>query len=86
MRIGRVVGTVVATRKHAALTGAPLMLVELGGASRAPAILAVDAVQAGVGATVLVVIEGRAAATALRQRRAPVDAAIVGLVDQVEQP
>ena len=76
----------MATRKHAALKGAPLMLVELGGATRVPVVLAVDAVQAGVGATVLVVVEGRAAATVVRRRRAPVDAAIVGLVDQVEQP
>ena len=45
--------------------------------------LAVDAAQAGVGDTVLLVIEGRAAVSVLRQRTAPVDAAIVGVVDDI---
>jgi microcompartment protein CcmK/EutM len=40
-------------------------------------------VGAGVGEKVLVVIEGRAAGAALRRKAAPVDAAIIGIVDRV---
>ena len=87
MRLGRVIGTVVATRKNAKLEGAKLLLVQPIGPDRetlGPTVLAVDAVQAGLGETVLLVIEGRAAASALRRRGAPVDAAIIGIVDQVD--
>ena len=87
MRLGRVIGTVVATRKNAKLEGAKLLLVQPFGPERepvGPVVLAVDAAQAGVGETVLLVIEGRAAVSALRRRGAPVDAAIVGIVDQVD--
>ena len=45
-------------------------------------LLAVDSVGAGVSERVLVVIEGRAAGEALGQKVAPVDAAIIGIVDQ----
>ena len=45
--------------------------------------LAVDAVQAGTGDHVLLVLEGRAAATAVHRRGAPVDAAVVGIIDEV---
>lgn len=83
MRLGRVIGNVVATRKNTKLDGAKLLLVEPFG-SKGGAILAVDSVQAGIGDTVLLVIEGRAAVSALRRRGAPVDAAIVGIVDHVD--
>jgi ethanolamine utilization protein EutN len=43
----------------------------------------VDSVGAGIGERVLVVIEGRAASEAIGQRGAPVDAAIIGIVDTV---
>ncbi len=86
MQIAEVTGTVVATRKNEKLEGAKLLLVTPidghGGVQGAP-LLAIDAAQAGVGDRVLVVLEGRAAVTALRRRAAPVDAAIVGVVDHV---
>ena len=87
MRLGRVVGTVVATRKNARLDGAKLLLVEpltAHGAASGPVALAVDAAQAGVGDTVLLLLEGHAAGAALGRRAAPVDAAVVGIVDAVE--
>ena len=87
MRLGRVVGTVVATRKNTRLDGAKLLLVErvtARGKRLGPVTLAVDAAQAGVGDTVLLLLEGRAAAAALGRRGAPVDAAVVGIVDAVE--
>lgn len=87
MQIARVVGTVVATQKHAAFEGAKLLLVQvlaLDDTPRGPALLAVDALGAGVHEKVLIVMEGRAAGEALGRRLAPVDAAIVGIVDTVD--
>lgn len=86
MQIGRVIGTVVATQKHAKIEGAKLLLVQpltLDGAPRGVALMAVDSVGAGVGETVLVVIEGKSAGDALRRKAAPVDAAIIGIVDAI---
>ena len=87
MQIGRVVGTVVATQKHGKLDGAKLLLVQPLGLDDAPrgiALLAIDSVGAGVGERVLLVVEGRAAGEALRRKAAPVDAAIIGIIDQVD--
>jgi ethanolamine utilization protein EutN len=84
MQIGRVVGTVVATQKHRKLDGAKLLLVQpltLGGEPRGVPLLTIDSVGAGVGERVLLVLEGRAAGEALRKKAAPVDAAIIGIVD-----
>jgi ethanolamine utilization protein EutN len=86
MQIGRVIGTVVATQKHGTLEGAKLLLVQpvdAHGADRGVPMLTIDSVGAGVGERVLVVIEGRAAGEALRRKAAPVDAAIVGIIDTV---
>jgi microcompartment protein CcmK/EutM len=87
MQIARVVGTVVATQKHRKFEGAKLLLVQpvtLDDQPRGPALLAVDSVGAGVHEKVLVVIEGRAAGEALGRKAAPVDAAIVGIIDAVD--
>ena len=51
---------------------------------RGTPLLAVDSVGAGVHEKVLVVIEGRAAGEALGRKAAPVDAAIIGIVDHVD--
>jgi ethanolamine utilization protein EutN len=86
MQIGRVIGTVVSTQKHRKMDGAKLLLVQpltLEGASKGVAVLAIDSVGAGVGETVLLVVEGKAAGDALRRKGAPVDAAIIGIVDAV---
>ena len=87
MQLARVVGTVVSTQKHAKFEGAKLLLVQPinpDDTPRGTALLAVDSVGAGVHEKVLVVIEGRAAGEALGRKVAPVDAAIVGIVDHVE--
>ena len=84
MRLARVIGCVVATRKHPRLDGGKLLLaqpVDRDGRPEGAAQLAIDAVGAGVGELVLLVLEGRAAGAALGSRMAPVDAAIVGIVD-----
>ena len=51
---------------------------------RGNAFLAIDGVGAGVHEKVLVVLEGRAAGEALGKKAAPVDAAIVGIIDHVD--
>ena len=87
MQIAEVVGTVVSTQKNRKLEGAKLLLVQpltLEGAPRGTALLAIDAVGAGVGERVLVVIEGKAAGDALGRKAAAVDAAIIGIVDAVD--
>lgn len=83
MIIGIVKGSLVATRKNEALVGQKLMIVEpIGktdiGTSR---LVAIDNVGAGVGDTVLVAC-GSAARVGCRLEEAPVDAAIVGIVDE----
>ncbi len=88
MQIGTVVGTVVATQKHPKLTGAKLLLVQPetpDGVARGAVVLAIDSVGAGVGERVLLVIEGKAAGDALGRKGAPVDAAIIGIVDVLEK-
>jgi ethanolamine utilization protein EutN len=87
MQIARVIGTVVATQKHRKFEGAKLLLVQpvtLDDKPKGPALLAVDSVGAGVHEKVLVVIEGRAAGEALGKKAAPVDAAIIGIIDHVD--
>jgi ethanolamine utilization protein EutN len=87
MQICRVVGTVVSTQKNRKLEGAKLMLVQpltLEDTPRGTALLAIDSVGAGIGEKVLVVIEGKAAGAALGKKAAAVDAAIIGVIDQVD--
>jgi ethanolamine utilization protein EutN len=86
VQIGRVIGTVVATQKHRKFEGAKLLLVQplnIDDTPRGAALLAIDGVGAGVDEKVLVVMEGRAAGEALGRKAAPVDAAIVGIIDAV---
>ena len=86
MQIGRVIGTVVSTQQHRKLDGAKLLLVQplaLDGQPRGVAVLTIDSVGAGIGERVLIVIEGKAAGAALRRKAAPVDAAIIGIIDEV---
>jgi ethanolamine utilization protein EutN len=87
MQIARVVGTVVATLKNAKLEGTKLLLVQPldpEGAPRGAVVLAIDSVDAGVGDRVLLVQDGKAAIQALGRGVAAIDAAIVGVVDEVE--
>jgi microcompartment protein CcmK/EutM len=87
MLIARVIGTVVATQKHPTFEGAKLLLVQptsLDDTPRGTPLLAVDSVGAGVHEKVLIVLEGRAAGEALGRTGAPVDAAIIGIIDEVD--
>jgi ethanolamine utilization protein EutN len=87
VQIARVIGTVVSTQKHRKFHGAKLLLVQPlnpDDSPRGTALLAVDGVGAGITEKVLIVLEGRAAGEAIGQKAAPVDAAIVGIIDSVD--
>jgi microcompartment protein CcmK/EutM len=86
MILGRVVGTVVATRKDDRLSGTKLLVVRAQdphGRDESSYVIAVDTVDAGLGDRVLVV-SGSSARMASGLKDVPVDAAIVGVVDTVE--
>ena len=87
MILGRVVGTVVASQKHAKYDGSKLLLVQpvdLAGDDEGDELIAVDSVGAGAGETVLIVQEGRSTSMAMGTDLAPANAAIVGIVDSVD--
>ena len=89
MIIAQVIGNVVATQKHRQYEGTKLLIVQplaLDGSAQGDPLLAVDAVraQAGVGDRVLVVQDGWAAAYMVRQELAPINVAVVGVIDTVD--
>jgi microcompartment protein CcmK/EutM len=85
MLLGRVVGTVVATRKDERLVGSKLLVVRTidpNGKDEPTYMVAVDTVDAG-GADRVLVVTGSSARMASGLKDCPVDAAIVGVVDTV---
>lgn len=81
MVVGKVVGSVVATRKNEGLLGSKFMIIEpLHNMAHQGRLVAVDNVGAGIGEVVLVAT-GSAARIGCGLESAPVDAAIVGIVD-----
>jgi ethanolamine utilization protein EutN len=88
MYLGRVIGTVVASRKYEGLAGQKLLVVQPLDHARHDAgepHVACDTVQAGRGDFVWCV-SAREAALALEPWFVPVDAAIVGIVEACECP
>ncbi len=86
MILGRIVGTVVSTRKDPRLEGKKLLIVKPispEGADESGYLIAVDTVDAGFRETVLLVT-GSSARMAAECKDRPVDAAIVGIVDTVQ--
>lgn len=85
MIIGKVIGSVVSTRKNDNLVGSKFMIVEptekVAGINAK--IIAVDNIGAGIGEYVLVAL-GSAARIGCGKETAPIDAAIVGIVDDGE--
>ncbi len=81
MLIGKVTGSVVATRKNENLIGNKFMVVELvADMGEKKKIVAIDNIGAGIGEIVLVAT-GSAARIGCGVANTPVDAAIVGIVD-----
>ena len=88
MIIGNVVGTVICTRKNNNLIGSKFLIVapmeQIGKYSMGNKLVAVDNVGAGVGDIVLV-STGSSARIACRNMESPVDACIVGIVDDPQK-
>ena len=86
MLLGRVIGTVVASRKDPELEGLKLLLIkaaDLDGKGTGGVIVAVDAVGAGVGEVVLYAAGSSARQTVVTKDR-PVDHVVMAIVDEVE--
>lgn len=87
MLIARVIGEVVATQKHPSHLGRKALLVqplELDGSDRGAAVIAFDAVDAGIGDRVLLVTEGFSAMTSVGRPESPIDMAVIGVIDHVD--
>lgn len=87
MKLGKVVGTVVATQKDPKLAGNKLVIVadaDLEGKARPTYLVAVDTVGAGTGEVVLTV-SGSSARQTEQTRDCPVDGAVVAIVERVER-
>lgn len=86
MQMGKVIGTVVASRKEDVLEGFKFLLVkncDFDGTPVGPTVVATDAVGAGVGEVVLYASGSSARMTRMTDNR-PVDATIMAIVDAVE--
>jgi microcompartment protein CcmK/EutM len=88
MILARVLGNIVASQKNERYESARVMLCEQitpEGAATGSTLLALDAVDAGAGDTVLIVQEGWGASTAATGKAgAAIDSAIVGVVDRID--
>lgn len=86
MYIGKVIGTVVATRKDENLVGTKLMITQPLNIDLEPVgepLIAVDTVGAGIGELVLF-SKGTAARIAARKMDSPIDVSIVGIIDEMD--
>ena len=86
MILGKVIGTVVATRKEPTLEGLKLLVVracDVDGKPNGAIVVAVDAVGAGIGEVVLYASGSSARQTQVTKDR-PVDATIMAIVDEIE--
>jgi ethanolamine utilization protein EutN len=89
MFLAKVIGNVVATRKHQAFQGSKLLLLQPLVAEQrvltpsGSSVVAIDSVGAGSGELVMYT-QGSSARLAAQAKDAPVDAIIVGIVDRVE--
>jgi ethanolamine utilization protein EutN len=89
MVLGKVIGTVVATVKHADFNAHKLYVIQPLDADCQPegeTFLAVDTVQSGVGDTVLIMREGNGVRQILKKDRCCIRSLVVGVVDTVDVP
>lgn len=89
MVLGKVIGTLVASRKEPTLDGLKLLVVRacdvdgsIGNPATGAIVVAVDAVGAGLGEVVLYAAGSSARQTQVTQNR-PVDATIMAIVDEI---
>jgi microcompartment protein CcmK/EutM len=88
VKIGRVVGTVVAPIHHPAYDGQRLLAVRPldpdGALADDRLYIAVDRADAGVGDRVLLLADGSSVRDLLEDEHAPVRCAVVGVIDEIE--
>ena len=87
MILAKVAGEVIATIKHAAYDNRRMLLLDRihpDGTEQDGYLVAIDAVDAGIGQTVLVVDEGNSARQIIGDPQAPIRSVIVGIVDDVQ--
>ncbi len=87
MYIARVVGDVVSTHRHDHLGGRKLLLVrrlDLQGNEEGAEVIALDVIGVGDRERVLVVQEGGSARAVFDDPRIPVQAVVVGVIDEIE--
>ena len=87
MKVGKVIGNIWATRKDERLKGFKMLLIQpiniLDGSLDEVPVVAADTIGAGVGETVIYV-GGSSARSAAGDMQTPVDATVVGIVDDFE--
>ncbi len=82
MITANLIDNIWATRKSELLNGYKLMVVEvIGGADAGKRLVAVDVISAGIGDRVLVTL-GSSARKMFEDDNIPVDAAIIGIIDE----
>ena len=87
MILGRITGSVVSTIHHPVVDGRKLLLAErldMHGKPTGGYLIAMDAIGAGMGETVLILDEGSGARQILNDSNAPVRSLVVGIVDEVD--
>ena len=86
MRIGKVTGMIVSTQKDERLVGCKLLIVmplNSNGNTTGQEEVAVDVLGAGIGERVLL-CQGSPAKALINNPNAPIDLAIVGIIDEME--
>jgi ethanolamine utilization protein EutN len=86
MLLGKVVGKVWSTRKESRITGLKLLIVQPLDQGQNPygnVLIAGDQIGAGIGELV-VVVQGSSARTAIPEQELPVDAVVIGIIDNIE--
>ena len=82
MVVGTVINNIWSTRKDDGLIGLKFMLIDIiGGKDEGKRIIAVDTIGAGIGERVII-CQGSSARRMPRLEESPVDAIIVGIVDE----
>ena len=86
MLIGKVIGTVIATKKDPELEGLKLLLIkgaDLDGTTNGPLLVAADAIGAGLGELILYAA-GSSARQTVQTKDRPVDHVVMAIIDQIE--
>jgi microcompartment protein CcmK/EutM len=87
MILGRIIGSVVSTIHHSIVDDRKLLVAERLDAAGRPTggyLIALDAIGAGRGETVLIIDEGNGARQILENDSAPVRSVVVGIVDELD--